>query len=147
MAGERTTSAADGLDAPCPACGRTSGDHTVREWVDCLGAQTTDLPFEETPPDIAAGAGEHLRRSFGVDRDIIVADHVVVRALTLDGASGPLQVRLPALLHEFQVGVAGQPPTPVAKVLFTGNGQSIRGYGRLVRDSANGAANAAERTS
>jgi len=136
---------ASGLDQPCPACGRTSGDHTVREWAACLGRQTLVLPYEEVPRDLAAAAAENLRRSFGIDGDVIVADHVVVRAVTLDGATGPVRLRLPALLHEFQVGIAGQAPTVVAKVLFAGNGQTVRGYGRLVRDSANGAVNAAER--
>lgn len=135
-----------GLDQPCPVCGQISGDHTVREWAACLGTPTTNLPFQEVPQDaVAAAAGENIRRSFDIDSDIVIADHVVVKALTLSGASGPIQVHLPALLHEFQVGVPGRPPVEVAKVLFTGDTQSVRGFGRLVRDSANGAANAAER--
>lgn len=134
-----------GYESPCPACGRTSGDHTLREWGACLGTPTTDLPFEATPDDLAGAAAERLRRIFGIEGDVIVADHVVVRALTLGGSNGPLSVYLPALLHEFQVGIPGQPPATVAQVLFTGDVRSIRGYGRLVRDSANGAVNAAER--
>lgn len=134
-----------GLDRPCSVCGRTSGDHTLREWAECMGTTTTDLPYEQTARDLADLAGENLRRSFGIGGDVVVADHVVVKALTLDGANGPLRVRLPAVLHEFQVGTPGHPPSAVAKILFTGTADSIRGYGRLVRDSANGAVNAAQR--
>jgi hypothetical protein len=136
---------AAGLDARCPACNRMTGDHTLREWADCVETQRTDMPFEEIAPDLAGLASENLRRSFDLDGDILVADHVVIRAVTLDGAHGPIRVRMPGLLHEFQIGVIGQVPTPVAKVLFLGDPQSMRGYGRLVRDSANGAINAIER--
>ncbi len=83
----------------------------------------------------------------GVTSDPNDPRHVVVRAVTLAGASGQLQVRVPGLLHEFAIGVPGQPPAPVAKVAYIGDLASMRGYGRLVRDSANGAANAAERAS
>lgn len=110
-----------------------------------MGEATTDLPFEETPPDMAAAAAAAVREQFQLDEDLIVADHVVVRAVTLDGSSGPLRVKLPGLLHEFQIGIGGQPPSTVAKVAFLGDVTAVRGYGRLVRDSANGAANAAER--
>lgn len=135
----------DGLDAPCPVCGQVSGDHTLREWTTCLGRTTTDLAFEEIPSDTAAAAAEHLRRSFGIDGDVVIADHVVVKALTLDGCTGPVRVRLPALLHEFAVGIGGRPPVTVAKVLYVGGEDAIRAYGRLVRDSSNGAVNAAGR--
>lgn len=80
-----------------------------------------------------------------LDSHLIIADNVVVKALTLDGASGAVEVRLPALLHEFAIGVAGAPPEMIAKVLFIGSPEIMRKYGRLARDSANGAANAAER--
>jgi hypothetical protein len=134
-----------GLDQECPACGRVSGDHTLREWSRCIGATTTDLPFEETPPDMAGEAAEAVRKQFQLDDDLIIADHIVAKAMTLDGHSGLVQVRLPALLHEFQVGIAGQPPTTVAKVVYLGDASTLRQYGRLLRDTANGAANAAER--
>lgn len=133
------------LNEPCPACGHVSGDHTLRQWSACIGEVTTDLPFEETPPDIADAAAAAVRKQFQLDEDLVVADHVVVKAVTLDGASGPLRVRLPGVLHEFQIGLAGQPPSTVAKVAYLGDVAAMRGYGRLVRDSANGAANAAER--
>lgn len=104
-----------------------------------------NLPFQQTPPDMAAAAAAAVRGQFQLDEDLVVADHVVVRAITLAGSSGLVRVRLPALVHEFQIGVSGQPPEPVAKVAFIGSVDGVRGYGRLVRDSANGAANAAER--
>ncbi len=134
-----------GLDGPCVVCGRVSGDHTLREWAACVGTVTTDLPFERTPPDMAAAAAAAVRAQFQLDDDLVIADHAVVRAITLGGRSGALQVTVPGLLHEFQIGVPGQPPSTVARVAFIGNLAAMRGYGRLVRDSANGAANAAER--
>lgn len=133
------------LDQPCATCGRPAGDHTLREWGECLGTLTTDLPFEDTPPDIARAAAASVRERFQLDPDLIVADHVVVRAITLEGRTGAVGLKLPAVLHEFQIGVAGQSPVVVAKAAFIGDVTSVRSYGRLVRDSANGAANVAER--
>jgi hypothetical protein len=136
------------LEEPCPTCGRTSGDHTLREWSVCIGETTTDVPFATMDPDdaVTEAAGEAIRRSFNLPDDYVIADHVVAKALTLDGATGPVKIRLPALLHEFQVGRAGAPPVGVAKVLYAGGSVDVmRQYGRLIRDTANGAANAAER--
>ncbi len=89
-------------------------------------------------------------RLHGGPRHVFRLDHVAgVQAARigqdLGGRSGALQVTVPGLLHEFQIGVPGQPPSTVARVAFIGNLAAMRGYGRLVRDSANGAANAAER--
>lgn len=134
----------EGLDQPCSVCERPSGDHTLREWAACIGTVTTDLPYEQTPPDAAAVVAEKVRQQFNLDEDLIVADHVVIRAATLDGASGQVRVRIPALIHEFQVGVSGQPPVTVAKVVYVADTDGMRAYGRLARDTANGAANAAE---
>lgn len=134
-----------GLDEACSRCERPCGDHTLREWSVCIGKATTDLPFEETPPDIAAAAAAAVRERFQLEDGLAIADHVVVKALTLGGRSGPVRVRFPALLHEFQIGVPGSPPATVAKVMFLGSDETVRGYGRLVRDSANGACNAAAR--
>ncbi len=134
-----------GLNEACGACGRPAGDHTLREWNACIGTVTTDLPFEVAADDTAALAAASIRERFQLDPDLIVADHVVMRAVTLAGNSGPVRVCFPGLLHEFQIGVGGQALVTVAKVAFLGDVASMRGYGRLVRDSANGAANAAER--
>lgn len=146
-----------GLDGPCGVCERPTGDHTLREWSACMEEVTTDLPFESTPADAAALASASLRDRFNLDDSIIIADHVTVKAITLDGEMmgvpprGPASlqrrptVRVPGLLHEFGIGVPGIPPSTVASVLFVGGVDSVRKYGRLARDSANGAANAAER--
>lgn len=135
----------DGLDEPCGTCQRPAGDHTLREWNTCLGTVTTDLPYQATPPDLATVASAAIRRQFALDDDIMIADHAIVRALTLAGHSGAVSIRLPALLTEFQIGVPGQPPHTIAKILFAGSADGVKGYGRLVRDSANGAYNAATR--
>lgn len=50
------------------------------------------------------------------------------------------------MLHEFQIGRGGAAPIGVAKVLYAGGSTDVmRAYGRLIRDTSNGAANAAER--
>ena len=133
------------LDEPCPTCERVSGDHTLREWSACIGEATTDLPFEPVAPDLQDAADTALHQRFGIDPDIVIADHVDVKAITVDGHTGPVQVRFPALLHDFKVGRPPGPPAPLAKVLYLGDVTVMRQYGRLIRDSANGAANAAER--
>lgn len=103
------------------------------------------MPYEEVPEDAATVANASLRERFQLDPDVIVADHVIVRAATLNGHTGSVAVRLPVVLHEFQVGVPGRAPVEVAKVAYVaGTAKTIRDYGRLVRDSANGAANRAE---
>lgn len=135
----------DGLDGPCGACERPAGDHTLREWAACLGTITLDLPFTEVPSDAAQLAADAVRTQFGLDDDLIIADHVVMKAAWLNGMSGHVKVKVPLLLHEFQIGVPGHPPENVARVAFIGDVKSMRAYGRLARDSANGAANAAER--
>jgi hypothetical protein len=117
----------------------------MREWSHCMGAVTLDLPTQPVPDDIAGAASAALRRQFDLDEDLLIADHVIVKSATLAGSSGPLDVRLPVLLQEFQLGHPGRPPIEIAKVLFLGNVETMRGYGRLVRDSANGAINALER--
>jgi hypothetical protein len=137
-----------GLDARCPACDRVSGDHTLREWAVCLGTTTTDLPYEPTPADTAADANDamtaQLREQLGVPDGWLIADNIIVKALVLDAGSGPVGVKIPLVLHEFSVaGPAGL--TDVATIAFIGPPAVVRKYGRLVKDSANGAANAAER--
>lgn len=137
-------SAVEGLERPCHVCGRVCGEHSLYEWADCVGTTTLDLPYENTPTDIADAYSALIRERFNLDEDLIVADHVVVTAVTLDAAAGNVKVRLPALFHEFQVGIAGGTAT-VAKVAFLATTDAMRAYGRLTRDSANGAANAAEK--
>lgn len=128
-----------GLDKECPACGKVTGDHTVREWAQCTG-EYTELPYEPIPEDAVEVANAELRRRFSLEDDVIIADQVVIRAATLDGAAGVVGIKMPALIHEFSTSAAGIPHT-VAKVLFLAEVDGMRSYGRLVRDCANGAAN------
>lgn len=132
-----------GLDDACPVCQRPAGDHTLREWAACMGESTT-LPFEPIPSDSAAAANAAMKERFGLDEDVIVADNVIVRAATLDFSTGVVNGQLPALIHEFQTSGAGGPPAELAKVVFVAPTDGMRGYGRLVRDSANAAAKRAE---
>lgn len=136
----------EGLDAPCPTCQRESGDHTLREWAECLKAAGQYIPAFDPP----AGAGgkilsENLRERFGLEEGTIVADNAVVYASLLDIGSGPVKAKMPAILHDFGSSGAGKVET-VAKVVFVGgNPDNTRAYGRLVRDMANRAANAVEK--
>jgi len=126
-----------GLDAPCPICERVCGDHTLREWAACTETLAVDLPYEAVPSDIA----DAVRQRFQLGSDVVVADHCVIKAVALEGAAGYTTIRVPAVLHEFAIGQMGTAPTTVAKVLYLASPDGLRAYGRLVRDSANGAAN------
>lgn len=134
-----------GLDDPCLTCERPSGDHTLREWAKCMGEQNFEMPMEAPREDAVAITNRELQKRFQLDPDTIVADNVFVYAATLTGGSGPLTFKVPALIHDFQTSAAGEPVT-VAKIVFVhDNPDGMRAYGRLARDSANGAANAVER--
>lgn len=133
----------DGLDDDCPVCGRRSGDHTLDEWAACLGTGTMDLPFEEIPDDAIKLANDELQKRFGLPDDHWVADNLIVKALTLDASAGPIKTTIPALLFDYQSSASGFPLT-VSKVLFLGDAETMRKCGRLVRDTANAAANRVE---
>lgn len=136
----------DGLDDRCTVCGEVVGEHTLRQFNVCTGEKAWELPADVVPDDIAKLANERLREQFRLEGDWLVADTVSVKALVLSGGAVGLRVNVPAVLHEFQMGVAGRPPGTVAKVLFIGGTEDVmRSYGRLVRDSANQACNAAKR--
>lgn len=138
-------SAINGLDDACPACNEVCGDHTLRQWSACMGTLAHTTPYQPQEPDVAALADRTMRERFGLEEDWLVADNVILRAATLDAESGVLGVRVPALIHEFSSSNPDpSQPRTVAKVVFIGSLDSMRGYGRLARDSANGAANAAE---
>jgi hypothetical protein len=141
--GEDAMSAFSGLEKACPRCERLAGDHTLREWQACAGADRLELPYVDQPE--ALQVMRQVRESFGLGDDVIVVDHVVARALVLAGSAGPVRSVHPGVLCEFQVGIMGQAPTTITKVLFVGDERSIRGFGRLLRDASNGAVNAAGR--
>jgi len=130
-----------GRDDDCPACGKRVGSHTLDDWDVCVGATTVDRPFAVS----AEGVSDAVRERFGLDRETLVADHVIVEAAILDGsAGGPTTLKMPVLIHNFAIGVDGE-PAPVARVLYMADGEGIRRYGSLVGDAAIGAAKAAER--
>jgi hypothetical protein len=126
------------LDAACH-CGRISGDHSLREWAACLGATAMDLPYEEVPGGPVDVPLEATGR--------VMADNVVARSAVVEQASGPVKVRIPVLVLTFGVNFPGEPPRTVAEVaLIAGDGDGMRRFGKLFRDTANGAANAIGRT-
>ncbi len=135
--------AVEGLDSRCPACDRISGDHTLREWAECMG-ESSELPFEPIAEDSAEAANAALRKRFNLDESQVVADNVVIRAATLDFSAGEVGGKMPALICDFQTSFNGM-LLPAANVVFIAPPEGMRGYGRLVRDSANAAANRAEK--
>lgn len=122
------------LDAACH-CGRASGDHTLREWAVCLGATANDLPYEEVPGGPVNIPLDTPGR--------VMADNVVARSAVIDASTGPVQVLVPVLLLTFGQNAPGEPPRDVAEVaLVAGDADGMRRFGKLFRDTANGAANA-----
>lgn len=131
-------SAIANLEELCPFDGRPIGDHTMREWSEHLDAPPhTDLPFEEVPD------GPVMMRT--ADGQIPCADSVVARAIVFDGRQGAAIVRVPGLLLELQVGQPGDAPRTFYQCAIVGTPEIMRKLGKLLRDTANGAANAAER--
>jgi len=61
-------------------------------------------------------------------------------------AVGPFgqSIVMPIVLHEFST--SPRVGEVIARVAYVGDVHTVRQYGRLLRDTANGAANAAERT-
>jgi hypothetical protein len=130
------------LDAPCGKCGDRLGDHTLDKLQVCTGSGPDHyLPFEEVDPVL-----EDFRKRFSIeDPDLLIADNAVVKAGLIDGQIGGVAgFKLPVVIHEFAIGRVGQQPLDVARVMFLGDAESIRGYGRLVRDNSNAAANRSE---
>ena len=125
------------LDATCH-CGRIAGDHTMREWAECLGTPATDLPYEPVPDGPVNIPLESPGR--------VMADNVVARSAVIDASTGPVEVRVPVLLLTFGQNAPGEPPRIVAEVaLVAGDSDGMRRFGKLFRDTANGAANAVGR--
>lgn len=120
-----------GMDDNCPACERTVGDHTMREFEACTASRSFEIAY--------GPASKALNERFGLDADVLVADHLVAKAVVLSGSAGPLGVSLPGLLMDFGSSETGEVQT-VAKVLFLADAKGQRAAGRLLRDTANGAA-------
>lgn len=128
------------LDAPCMVCEKPAGDHTLREWSTCMGTITTDLPYADIPED-----ARRIADGLGLPDGTLVVDNFVAKSFVgrMDLPGGQQHVYLAGVLHEF----SRSPNTgdPLARIAFIGDAGVLRQYGRLVRDTANGAARAAER--
>lgn len=114
----------------------------VREWGESLGAPELDLPYEETDENTAELINQRMRERFGGGEELSFADHVLARGVTLDVPEAG--IKLAGVILEFQVGIDGQAPAPVSTVCYNGDSETMRKFGKLVRDTANGAARAAE---
>lgn len=126
------------LDEICPIDSRPIGDHTLREWAEHAEHATIDVPYEAAPAGLPLVDG-------GPATGAPFADTVDTRAMVGDASHGGLKILLPCLELSFGLGHADRPPDPVTKVTFCGPPAIMRAFGKLVRDSAYGAANAAER--
>lgn len=136
-----------GMEEDCPTCGEQVGDHTIRRISECLDerAEGEDRPYHDVGPEgLLAQALDTLRGRFALGGDVLIADHITAKSAVLAGEAGPMLVRIPAVIHEFAIGTPLGSAT-VAKVLYMGDTEVIRKYGKLIRDTSNGAANAAER--
>lgn len=131
----------EGLEESCMNCGEVVGDHTVRQWNLCASAVQMDLKYEDVPEDVRAFT-ERLGFAHGVQ----VADHCIARSLVMKGDSAPGMPRvvLPVVQLEFSVGTP-KGSLEGAKIAFIGSEESIGKFGKLVRDTSNGAVNAARR--
>lgn len=126
-----------GLEDPCATCGRTSGDHTMREWAACMEKTDTD-EFGARDEE----AGEAIRRKFGIAPETLIADHVLIEAAQLDGHAGQVGVKVPAIRHTFAIGgIDGA--TSVAQVLYLAEPVGMRNYGAMVQKAASTAVRAA----
>jgi hypothetical protein len=107
------------------------GDHTLREYRVC---DRPYMPAEEDP-------SLKVREQFGFDADQAIADHVDVKAGHIATQVG----NFPVLMFDFGISISGVVQKAARVVYTAGDAQSMRQFGRLMRDSANGAANRAER--
>jgi hypothetical protein len=123
------------LDALCPHDGRPIGDHTLREWNDHMGVPTLDLDYEENPDS----------EIVDVQVEMVVADHVVARAGVQRLGGGGMTAVVPLLVLDFGQGRIGGPPVHQVTVGLLSTPEVMRKIGKILRDTANGAANAAER--
>lgn len=130
-----------GLDDTCGACRRRVGDHTMDEYDACLRSTTTDLAYEEVPdgPIPLYVDGNPLKW----------ADHLYARSAVVGGQSlgANLKLVMPTVIFNFQFGNTKGQNIDVAEVAFVGSPETLRKLGKVLRDTCNGAANAAERAS
>lgn len=123
------------LDDVCPIDGRPVGDHTLREWDEHAARPSIDVPYEDLPDGLAMAATTVAP----------FADTVDTRALVGTYDNGALKGVMPCLELHFQIGHPDRPPDTVTTVTYIAPPSVMRKFGKLVRDAANGAANAAER--
>lgn len=128
-----------GLDDPCGACRRRVGGHTMDEYDTCLRAVTLDLPYEDVP------AGPIPLTVDGVDMPW--GDHLTARACVVGGdTASALRLLMPAVIFTLQFGNPRGAPVDVGQFGFVGSPEGVRKLGKVLRDTCNGAANAAERS-
>lgn len=124
------------LAAPCPHDGRPIGEHTLDEWWDEVhAAPHTDLDYEEHADGVPVD----------VPVEMVVADTVIARAGVQRHDLGGAQVVVPVLVLDFSQGRLGGPPEHQVSVGLLSTPDVMRRIGKVIRDAANGAANAAER--
>lgn len=117
----------EGLEDKCPVCERTVGDHTMRQWDECMGKLTRNEPHQDIP----------LGARFGLDKDTHFADSVWVKAAVLDTYSGPLRTKIPVLVFEFATSEGSTPePKFVAKVAYASSPEGLIQLVHLVDQSA-----------
>lgn len=131
----------EGRDRACLLCHRRVGDHTLDEYAACLGTPSHVVEHEPTPADAAELL---MQRIAGLD-GYTIADTFTARSAVLDSAMADgLVVHVPAVLFEFAIG-AERGPTVTANVALLGSLDAMRSSGRVIRDTCNAAANAAEK--
>ena len=128
------------LDDVCRTCSRRVGDHTLDEYNACSGKPALDLPYEEVP-------GGPIPLSVN-GNPIAWADHLHCRSAVIGGQSlgANLKMLLPTVIFTFEIGNPKGLPWPITEVAFIGSPETLRKLGKVIRDTCNGAANAAERT-
>ena len=131
-------SAIPNLDEHCKLCpdGKPIGDHTMREWSEHIDRPDHVLDYEAVPGQLDVELD---------GMNLTLADHITMRATVLAADSGQMRIATPLLVFDFARGVLGTTPEPVARVGLLASVELMRKVGKLVRDAAYGAANAAEK--
>lgn len=117
----------DNSDKPCERCDRVIGDHTVREWRQCLSdLYEYEMPFE----DIAGG------KPVDQEMEMILAGNITVRSAVHRSPVGVF----PVLVFDF--GTAKGPVAPIGLILDTNHMRSVR---HIVGNAIDSAVKAARR--